>query len=135
MIPKTMHAVQLTGHGGLDKLVYRTDVPVPFPTANEVLIRVAAAGVNNTDINTRTAWYSKAVTGETNSNEGLDEDGGWSGKPLDFPIIQGADCYGEIVAVGVGVNSERIGERVLVRTHHDAGSQKLRPLLLLDHGI
>ena len=48
-----MHAVVLTGHGGLDKLEYRTDVIVPVPQANEVLVRVAAAGVNNTDINTR----------------------------------------------------------------------------------
>ncbi|KKN86472.1 hypothetical protein LCGC14_0268710 [marine sediment metagenome] len=36
---------------------------MPRPGAGEVLIRVHAAGVNNTDINTRTGWYSKAVTG------------------------------------------------------------------------
>jgi len=34
-------------------------VPIPSPGDNEVLIRVAAAGVNNTDINTRIGWYSK----------------------------------------------------------------------------
>ena len=116
IIPQTMSAILTTGHGGFEVLEFRTDVKVPMPMSDQVLIKVLGAGINNTDINTRTAWYSKAVTGETNSNEGLDEDGGWSGKPLDFPIIQGADCYGEIVAVGVGVNSERIGERVLVRT-------------------
>ena len=115
-IPETMSAILTTGHGGFEVLEFRIDVKVPMPMSDQVLIKVLGAGINNTDINTRTAWYSKAVTGETNSNEGLDEDGGWSGKPLDFPIIQGADCYGEIVAVGVGVNSERIGERVLVRT-------------------
>jgi NADPH:quinone reductase-like Zn-dependent oxidoreductase len=77
-----------------------------------------AAGINNTDINTRTAWYSKSVTGETNSEDskGLDDDGGWAGEALSFPIIQGADCCGEIVAVGDDTNVERIGERVLVRT-------------------
>ena len=37
-IPKTMHAVMLTGHGGIDKLVYRTDVEVPVPKLGEVLI-------------------------------------------------------------------------------------------------
>ena len=58
-LPKTMHAVVLTGHGGFDKMEYRNDVPVPLPKNNEVLIRVAAAGVNNTDINTRIGWYSK----------------------------------------------------------------------------
>ena len=70
-----MHAVLLTGHGGLDKLEYRTDVPVPSPKNNEVLIRVAAAGVNNTDINTRIGWYSKSVTSDTNkgSEKGLTE--------------------------------------------------------------
>ena len=49
-IPSTMHAVQLTGHGGLDKLDYRRDVPVPKPSADEVLIKVGACGMNNTDM-------------------------------------------------------------------------------------
>ena len=66
-IPAVMHAIQLIGHGGMDKLVYRKDVPVPRITEDEVLIRVRAAGVNNTDINTRIGWYSKSVTGDTNS--------------------------------------------------------------------
>ena len=46
-IPKTMHAVMLTGHGGIDMLVYKTDVEVPLPKSDEVLIRVKASGVNN----------------------------------------------------------------------------------------
>jgi NADPH:quinone reductase-like Zn-dependent oxidoreductase len=121
--PETMKAVVLTGHGGLDKLEWREDVPVPRPTAGEVLIRVGASAVNNTDVNTRTGWYSKAVRGDTGSaaTEGYggasDSDGAWSGA-LSFPRIQGADCCGEIVAVGDGVNPARIGERVLVRPMH-----------------
>lgn len=63
-IPKIMSAVLLTSHGGFDKLEYRTDVPVLQPTADQVLIRVLAAGVSNTDINTRAGWYSKKVDGE-----------------------------------------------------------------------
>lgn len=120
-VPNHMTAVQLTGHGGTDKLDYRHDVPVPQLGAGEVLIRVAAAGVNNTDINTRLGWYSKAVTGGTNATSNSaksrvdDEDASWSGKPLVFPRIQGADCCGQIVAVGEGVSAARIGERVLVR--------------------
>ena len=120
-IPETMAAVLLTGHGGFDKLQYRTDVPVPRPGRGEVLIRVAAAGVNNTDINTRIGWYSKGVSGETNRGglQGFDtlddDDASWSGAPLSFPRIQGADCCGRIAAVGEGVDAARIGERVIVR--------------------
>ena len=106
-IPKTMNAVLLTGHGGLEKLEYKTDIPVPVPKDDEVLIKVTAAGINNTDINTRTAWYSKYK-----SNAG----GSWSGAPLKFPRIQGADVCGEIVSTGSKVNKSRIEERVIART-------------------
>ncbi len=121
IIPQVMTAVLLTGHGGFEALEYRDDVPVPTLQADEVLIRVAAAGINNTDINTRTAWYSKTVTSDTNAggSEGFssasDEDGSWSGEPLVFPRIQGADVCGEIVAVGADIDKNRIGERILVR--------------------
>lgn len=120
-IPAMMKGVVLTGHGGFDKLEFRSDLPVPVPGLGEVLIRVAAASVNNTDINTRIGWYSKAVTSGTDSgarqgfDAARDDDASWSGVPLAFPRIQGADCCGRIVAVGGGVNPERIGERVLVR--------------------
>ncbi len=127
-LPSTMAAVLLTGHGGFDKLQYREDIPLPTPGTDEVLIRVAAAGVNNTDINTRIAWYSKQVTGQTNDLADSDadtggdaesdpgEDGSWTGDPLIFPRIQGADVCGHIVAVGDRVSQQRIGERVLVRS-------------------
>jgi NADPH:quinone reductase-like Zn-dependent oxidoreductase len=105
-LPETMRGVYLTGHGGLDKLVVREDIPVPHPTANDVIIRVGAAGVNNTDINTRIGWYSK---GDAKS-----EDASWAGKPLVFPRIQGVDVCGHIIAVGEHISKERIGERVLV---------------------
>ena len=118
IIPKTMSAVLTTGHGGYEMLEFRKDIKVPSPDSDQVLIKVLGAGINNTDINTRTAWYSKSVKGETNASNshGEGDDGSWSGEPLEFPIIQGADCYGEIVAVGDNVDAGRIGERVLVRT-------------------
>jgi NADPH:quinone reductase-like Zn-dependent oxidoreductase len=116
-----MKAVLLKGHGGFEQLEYRDDVPVPLPKAGEVLIRVAAAGVNNTDINTRTAWYSKSVTDGTTPEGGRAgyptasaEDSGWTGAALAFPRIQGADVCGRIVALGDGVDPARIGERVLI---------------------
>ncbi|MEP6548011.1 MAG: alcohol dehydrogenase family protein [Gammaproteobacteria bacterium] len=114
-------AVLLKGHGGFEQLEYRDDFPVPVLRAGEVLIRVAAAGVNNTDINTRTAWYSRSVTEGTTAEAGASgiaaarsEDAGWTGSAPAFPRIQGADACGYIVAVGEGVEPRRIGERVLV---------------------
>jgi len=119
-LPATMTAVLLTGNGGFEMLDVRSDVPVPVPGAGEVLIRVGAAGVNNTDINTRTAWYSKAVVAATEAGggdgfaEARTEDSGWTGGLPQFPRIQGADACGLIVAVGEGVDLARIGTRVLV---------------------
>lgn len=105
-VPDKMKGVWLTGHGGYDKLDIRDDIPVPHPSATDVLVKVAAAGVNNTDINTRVAWYSK--------EDGAGSDASWCGEPITFPRIQGADACGTIVAVGDGVDRSRIGERVLL---------------------
>jgi NADPH:quinone reductase-like Zn-dependent oxidoreductase len=116
-LPDFMTAVLTTGHGGYEVLQYRADVPRPKPEAGEILIRVRAAAVNNTDINTRIGWYSKSVTGATADVAKTDkEDASWSGEALRFPLIQGADVCGHIVAVGGRVNPERIGERVIVPT-------------------
>jgi NADPH:quinone reductase-like Zn-dependent oxidoreductase len=101
-----MRGVWLTGNGGFDKLEVRDDIPVPQPGRGDVLVRVSAAAVNNTDINTRVGWYSK--------HDGASEDASWAGKPLPFPLIQGIDACGRIVAVGAGVDPGRAGERVLI---------------------
>ena len=122
--PSHMKGVHLIGHGGLDQLVYRTDIPTPQPKAGEVLLKVLAAGVNNTDINTRIGWYSKQVTGDTNSgaDEGYDQldasSATWSGSSLKLPIVQGADICGEVIAVGLEVTSKPKGGRVSVRFMH-----------------
>ncbi len=119
-LPSIMSGVLLTGHGGFDRLVYRTDLPVPMPGAGDVLVRVRAAGVNNTDINMRTGWYSKSRSAAASAGEEGDAlaapvaDAGWTGASPDFPCIQGADVCGEIVAVGAGVDTARLGERVIV---------------------
>lgn len=120
-----MHAVLLTGFGGPEMLEYRTDVAVPRPGPTEVLIRVGAAGVNNTDINTRVGWYSKNVTTATNDGaegfgDAVSDDGSWAGVALEFPRIQGADVAGTIVAVGSAVDGDRVGQRVMVRTMQTA---------------
>ena len=116
-VPRYMKAVLLKGHGGPDQLEYRQDVPVPLPAAGEVLIRIRAAAINNTDINTRVGWYSKSVTSATGSirtAESSSSDSGWGGGAVNFPRIQGADGCGHVVAVGPGVDAARVGERVVV---------------------
>jgi NADPH:quinone reductase-like Zn-dependent oxidoreductase len=117
IVPKYMRAVLLKGHGGTDQLDYRHDVPVPVPARGEVLIRINAAAINNTDLNTRIGWYSRSVasaTGSTRTSEATASDSGWAGNALSFPRIQGADACGYIVAVGPDVDASRIGDRVLI---------------------
>lgn len=112
----TMMAVVTTGPGGYDKLEVRK-VPIPKPGPGEVLLKVLAAGINNTDINTRVGWYARSVEEGTNEADAVVEgsdDGGWSGA-TPFPMIQGTDCCGRIVAAGRGADTTRVGARVLVR--------------------
>ncbi|MBT4628344.1 MAG: alcohol dehydrogenase catalytic domain-containing protein, partial [Rhodospirillales bacterium] len=116
-----MKACLLVGNGGLEMLEIHNDVAVPTVVPGDVLIKVHACGMNNTDINTRTGWYSKTV-GDGTTTEGatsgfdsdVDADSTWGGAPMTFPRIQGADPAGTIVAVGDGVDTGRIGERVMV---------------------
>ncbi|MEL6337599.1 MAG: alcohol dehydrogenase family protein [Pseudomonadota bacterium] len=114
-LPETMSAFLLTGHGGFDKLVWRTDVPLPRPGPGEVLVKVLACGLNNTDVNTRTGWYSKGVTGATTGDalEGAGDDGSWGGG-LKLPRIQGADVAGRIVGLGPGADPALLGKRIMV---------------------
>ena len=117
---RTMMAVVAIGNGGYEMLDYRA-VPIPVPMRGEVLLRVLAAGVNNTEINTRLGWYSSSITEGTASaaDEGTEggerrTDGGWN-EATPFPFIQGTDCCGRVVAAGEGVDDSTIGKRVLVR--------------------
>lgn len=116
----TMKAVVTKGVGGYEQLDYR-DVPVPEPAQGEVLLQVLAAGVNNTEINTRLGWYSSSVSAgteewEQSERDGTEDlvDGGWD-EATPFPFIQGTDCCGRVVGVGSGVGNDLIGSRVLVR--------------------
>lgn len=93
-----MKAVVTTGNGGFEQLKY-CDVDMPKLSEGEVLIRVLAAGVNNTEINTRLGWYSG---------------GGWH-IPTPFPFIQGTDCCGIVTAIASSGDTSLVGKRVLVR--------------------
>ena len=94
----SMLAVVTRGSGGLEQLDYR-EVRRPLPDEGEVLVRVLAAGVNATDVNTRAGWYAE---------------GGWS-SPSPFPFIQGTDCCGLVAEAGPGCDEALLGERVLLR--------------------
>ncbi|MGC6411565.1 MAG: alcohol dehydrogenase family protein [Candidatus Puniceispirillaceae bacterium] len=118
-LPTTMQAMVLMGHGDMDQLVFHTDWPVPEIGPHEVLLKVLACGLNNTDVNTRTAWYSKGVSDATTGGafDGADdEDATWGGAAITFPRIQGADICGEVMAVGADVEPALIGKRVMVDT-------------------
>ena len=116
---KTMKAVVTTGNGGYDKLDYR-DVPLPVTGPGELLLKVLAAGVNNTEINTRLGWYASSVTSGTEqfatSDREADQsgDGGWN-ETTPFPFVQGTDCCGEVVAQADDIIHAWTGARVLVR--------------------
>ena len=115
-LPDDMLAVVTTGTGGHDRLDY-TRIPLPRPGEGEVLVRVLAAGINNTDINTRLGWYSSSVaggTGEADAGDAPPGEGGWNGA-TPFPLVQGTDCCGTLVAVGARGDASNVGRRVLVR--------------------
>jgi len=123
-VPETMRAMVLKGYGGVDMMEFRTDYPVPKVGADEVLVRVGACGINNTDINTRTRWYDRDGAVELSEEVGLkgvalaaaseETTSSWNGDRVPFPLIQGAAIVGRIAAVGANVEAARIGERVIL---------------------
>ena len=116
-LPSTMRAMVLMGHGDLDAYVWHDDWPTPQPGPMDVIIKVGACGMNNTDVNTRSGWYSKAVDDGTTGGafDDIDEDDPtWGGRPLTFPRVQGADVVGRVVAVGADADRDLIGKRVIV---------------------
>lgn len=92
-------------HGGGEALVVR-QAPQPSPRAGEVLVRVLAAAVNNTDIWTREGAYGTADDPSAVA--------GWRGVPIVTPRIQGADVVGVVEQVGSGVDTALLSRRVLL---------------------
>ena len=101
-----MRAAVITRHGGPDVIELR-EVAVPRPGPGEVLVRVGAAGCNNTDLWTREGSYGL--------DGGSGRRAGWLG-PLDFPRVQGGDVAGVVVAGGdeEAATTRLVGSRVLV---------------------
>jgi len=104
-MPTTTHAAVLAHHGGPEALSIDADWQVRDPGDDEVLIRVSAAGVNNTDLWTREGAYG--APGDPDAKSG--EMG-----PIDFPRVQGGDVSGVVVAAGHGRNSSLVDRRVLI---------------------
>ncbi|MCY4649073.1 MAG: zinc-binding dehydrogenase [bacterium] len=115
--PQTMRAALLMGIGGPEMLEIRHDVPVPRAGPGDVVVRVGACGLNNSDINTRVGWYSRSIHTATEESGYKDADlgdVGWSRKGLSFPRIQGSDVVGVVVEAGEGVSAALMGRRVMV---------------------
>lgn len=130
-IPQKMKAVQLVGHGGLDQLIYKEDVPTPKPSPGEVLIEVTACGMNNTDV-----WVREGAYGSDTDPDSVST---WrrGRSTLTFPRIQGTDTVGRIVAVGEDVPISRIGERVMVDFsiyNRPEGDDSLADIDYIGHG-
>ncbi|SEL47038.1 NADPH:quinone reductase [Haloferax larsenii] len=85
-----MRAVRFHTHGGLDVLQV-DDIDVPEPQPDEVLVEVAAAGVNPVDTYFRDGSY----------------------QPFAMPMIPGVDVAGEVAAVGSGVTDFEVGDPVV----------------------
>ena len=83
-----MHAIRIHEYGDASKLTYE-EVPVPEPKAGEVRVRVAAIGLNFTEIYNRKGLY-----------------------PRDLPFTPGSEFAGEVDAVGENVTGFRKGDRV-----------------------
>ena len=95
-----MKALQLTGYGGTDKYQV-AEVEIPKPQENEVLVKISAIALNNTDVNTRMGKYgTQQVSGDECKETS------WNGEPLKFPFIQGADGCGYIHDMGPNFTSK-----------------------------
>ena len=93
MNEKTMRALVLKAHGGLDNLSVVADYPRPQVTEGHVVIRVRAASFNYHDVFTMR---------------------GMPGIKVPLPVVIGLDMAGEITELGAGVARWKVGDRVLV---------------------
>jgi alcohol dehydrogenase len=90
---KTMKALVLRKHGGLDDLEVVSDHPRPNATEGHVVIRVRASSFNYHDVFTMR---------------------GMPGIKVPLPVVIGLDMAGEVAEVGAGVSGWKVGDRVLV---------------------
>ncbi len=107
-----MKAVQVTGYGDVDKLEL-VDIPVPEPKANEVLVKVKACAINNTEI-----WMREGAYGSGTKS-------GWRPEGVQFPRIPGSDITGQVVKVGSAVPQSMAGRDVVLFPFTSSGESGL----------
>lgn len=96
-----MKAVQVTGYGDVSKLSL-VEIPIPEPKENEVLIKVKACAINNTEIWMREGAY------------GTDSKSGWRPEGVQFPRTPGSDITGKVVKAGKLVEESIVGKDVVL---------------------
>jgi NADPH2:quinone reductase len=94
-MPKNMRAVEIAKPGG-PEVLQPVERPVPQPKANEILIKVAAAGVNRPDVLQRSGNYPV---------------------PPDASDLPGLEVAGEIVALGSAATRFKVGDKVCALVH------------------
>src|SRR3954469_24984791 len=107
-----MNAIRMHETGGVEVLRVE-DVDTPVPGAGEVLIRVAVAGVNYTDVMAR--------GGVDTSREAA----------LDLPAVLGTEVAGVVTAAGPGVPQEIVGQRVIAFVHGGYAEYAIAPVALV----
>ena len=90
-LPKQMTAIGIKAAGGPDMLTAEQR-PVPIPSAGEILVKIAAAGVNRPDVMQRMGLYPP---------------------PPGAPDIPGLEVTGEVVALGTDVRRWKLGDKVM----------------------
>ncbi len=83
-----MHAIEVSATGGPEVLAY-VERPVPEPVPGQLLIKTEAIGVNFVDTYFRTGLYPHAL-----------------------PFILGSEVAGTVAAIGEGVHTAHVGDRV-----------------------
>ena len=89
-LPTTMRAIEITEAGAPDVLQL-CDRPVPTPNPDEIIIKVAYAGVNRPDALQRAGLYNP---------------------PAEASDLPGLECSGEVVSIGADVSEWRVGDQV-----------------------
>src|SRR3954464_2299482 len=94
-LPAKMRAVEITKPGGAEVLKI-TERPLPQPRPNEILVKVAAAGVTRPDILERMGLYAV---------------------PPDASDLPGLETAGTVAAVGANVTMWKVGDQVCALAH------------------